>query len=409
MRRTISLLCGAGRPLAVGAVALLVVSCVSAPQKKETAVFFPPAPDPPRIQYLTSFTGSKDIEEQSGFDKFVVGEKQELKVDKPYGVALFDGKVYVCDTNAGVLVFDLQKKTFGRLVGAVGPGALRQPLNIHIERDGTKYVTDPLRGQVVVFDAKDAYVRAVGTSASWRPVDAVTWEDRLYVADAANGLVRVFDKASGEALLTFGDKGPPEERLNRPTNLAFDGEGFLYVTDFGRFQVVRFDRDGHLRSTIGKLGDNLGHFARPKGIAFDRDGRLYAVDAAFNNVQIFNKDGRLLMFFGAGGEKQGDLLLPAKVAIDYDNMKYFESYVAPGFEAHHLILVTAQFGPRRVNVFASGQAKGMKYPADAELLKEIDGLRKKELEKLKAAPPAQNPAEKSDKPDEPPPQKPPGS
>ncbi|HUM00672.1 MAG TPA: hypothetical protein VL084_00175, partial [Thermoanaerobaculia bacterium] len=372
-------------------------------------VFFPSSPEPPRVQYLTYFTGSKDIEEQSGFDKFVVGEKRDLKVDKPYGVALFEGKLYVCDTNSGVVVFDLVKKSFDRLQGAVGPGALQQPLNIAIESDGTKYVTDPVRGQVVVFDRKDVYLRAYGITGAWRPVDAVPFEDRLYVADAANGLVRVFDKATGETLRTIGDKGEPEERLGRPTNLAFDADGFLYVSDFGRFQVVKYDRDGHYRSTIGKLGDNLGHFARPKGIAFDRDGRLYAVDAAFNNVQVFNKDGRLLMFFGSAGEKPGDLLLPAKVTIDYDNLRFFESYVAPGFQVHHLILVTAQFGPRRVNVFAAGQAKGMKYPTDAELLKEIDGLRKKELEKQKAAQPTEKPPDKTDKPDEPPPQKPPGS
>jgi hypothetical protein len=396
------------RFVVLGAAALLSVSCASAPQKKETAVFFPASPEPPRVQYLTSFTGSKDIEQQGGFDKFVVGERQEFRVDKPYGVAIFEGKIYVCDTNAGVVVFDLQKKTFGRLEGATGPGALRQPLNIDIQRDGTKYVTDPVRGQVVVFDRNDAYVRAYGISGNWRPVDAVLFGERLYVADAL-GVVRVFDKATGEQAATIGDKGEPEERLARPTNLAFDGEGFLYVTDFGRFQVVKYDRDGHFRSTIGKLGDNLGHFARPKGIAIDRDGRLYAADAAFNNVQIFNKEGRLLMFFGAGGENPGDLLLPAKVALDYDNLKYFQQYVAPGFEVHHLILVTAQFGPRRVNVFAAGQAKGMKYPTDGELLNQIDGLRKKELEKQKAAQPAEKPSEKPEKADGPPSEKPPGS
>jgi DNA-binding beta-propeller fold protein YncE len=388
--------------------ALLLASCASAPPKSQASVFFPPSPEPPRVQYLTSFTSSKDIEEQSGFDKFVVGEKTELKVDKPYGVAVFDGRIYVCDTNSGLVVFDLGRKTLDRLAGAVGPGGLLQPVNISVEADGTKYVADPVRGQVVVFDRADNYVRAYGTQGSWRPVDAVPYGEELYVADSTKGLVRVVDKKTGEVVRTIGDKGDPAEHLDRPTNLAFDREGYLYVTDFGRFQVVKFDRDGHFRSTIGRLGDNLGHFARPKGIAIDREGHLYAADASFNNVQIFNKDGRLLMFFGGSGEKAGDLILPAKVAIDYDNIKYFAKWVAPGFEVQYLILVSAQFGPRRVNVFAYGQEKGRKYPTDAELLKQLDERKKKEVEKT--PPPSDKPANApSDKATDPAPARPAGS
>jgi sugar lactone lactonase YvrE len=384
-----------GRRLTLAVLALLTAACASSGPKKEAPVFFPPSPEPPRVQYLTSFTSSKDIEEQSGFSKFVVGEKRELKVDKPYGVALFDGRIYVCDTNAGVVVFDLKAKTFERYKGAVGPGALQQPVNIAIAADGTKYVADPARGQVVAFGPDDAYVRAYGDSGSWRPVDAVPFGDRLYVADSANGTVRVFDVKSGEVVRLIGDKGEPEERLARPTNLAFDDKGTLYVSDVGRFQVVKFDRDGHMRGTVGKLGDNLGHFARPKGIAVDRDGHLFAVDAAFNNVQVFNRDGRLLMFFGGGGEKPGNLTLPAQVSIDYDNLKYFQPYVAPGFQVRFLVLVTSQFGPHRVDVYAYGQAKGMKYPTDEELLKQIEELRKKELAKLPPADGAAKPADKA--------------
>jgi DNA-binding beta-propeller fold protein YncE len=327
-----------------------------------------------------SFSGLKDIEEQSSFNRFVVGEKQDLKVDKPYGVAVYDGKIYVCDTNNSVAVFDLQAKTFGVLKGAVGAGRLTQPLNISIEPDGTKYVTDPGRGQVVVFGRDDEYVKAYGAPGAWRPVDAVALEDRLYVADVQNGLVKVFDKQSGALLKTIGDKGDPSERLDRPTNLAFDRDGYLYVTDFGRFQVVKFDRDGHFKQTFGRPGDNPGHFARPKGIALDREGRLYAVDASFNNAQIFNKEGRLLMFFGDSGNQPGGLVLPAKVAIDYDNLRYFQEYAQPNFQVEYLIFVTSQFGDRRVNVLAYGKERGQEYPTDTELLKQLDERRNKELQ-----------------------------
>lgn len=364
------------------ALALTTGGCAAPLKQTESPVFYPSPPALPRIQYLTSFSGRQDVEKQSRFDRFVVGEKPDVKVDKPYGVAVYDGKIYVCDVNATVVVFDLKGKTFGTLKGAVGPGTLRQPVNISIERDGTKYVADPVRGQVVVFDRNDEYLRAYGEPGPWRPVDAVPFEDRLYVADVENGLVKVFDRQSGEMIKTIGDKGDPAERLDRPTNLAFDREGHLYVTDFGRFQVLKFDRDGHFKAMFGKAGDGLGNFARPKGIALDREGRLYAVDASFNNIQIFDGTGRLLMFLGGGGDQPGNFLLPAKVTIDYDNLKYFRKYVQPGFEAEYLIFVTGQFGDRRVNVLAYGQEKGKKYPTDAELLQQAEERRKKELGKV---------------------------
>jgi len=365
----------------LSAALLLVVAGCAAPKARIPTIFFPPAPAPARLQYLTSLTGLRDVEEQSAFNRFVVGELQDTKVDKPYGVAIYDGKIYVCDTNAGVDVLDLKNKSFGTLKGAVGSGKLSQPVNISIEPDGSKYVADPVRGQIVVFDRNDEFVRAYGTPGAWRPVDVAPLQDRLYVADPENGLVKVFDKQSGAMIKTIGDKGPPAERLDLPTNLAFDRDGYLYVTDVGRFQVVKFDRDGHFKATFGRPGDNLGHFARPRGIAIDREDRLYAVDAAFNNVQIFNPQGRLLLFFGEGGDQPGGLLLPAKVAIDYDNLQYFEKYLDPAFQAEYLVLVTSQFGDRRVNVLAYGREKGKEYPSDAEILKQLDERRKKELEK----------------------------
>lgn len=367
-------------------LALLLASaaCATTPRRTEAPVFFPPAPGLPRIQYLTSFRGLKDIEEQSSFDKFVVGEQQDLRIDKPYGIGIHDGKMYVCDTNATVIVFDLVARSYSGLRGATGAGKLIQPINISIEADGTKFVADPARGQIVVFDRNDDYVRAYGTPGNWRPVDAVPFEDRIYVADPANGLVKVFDRESGEQVKTIGDRGEPEERLDRPTNLAFDGEGYLYVTDVGRFQVLKFDRDGHFKAAIGRPGDNLGHFARPKGIAVDRDGRLYAVDASFNNVQIFGKEGRLLMFFGEGGDVPGGFLLPAKVTIDYDNVKYFAKYLAPQFQPEYLLLVTNQFGDHPVSILAFGQEKGKHYPTEEELLRQIEEKRRLEREKEQA-------------------------
>jgi DNA-binding beta-propeller fold protein YncE len=298
---------------------------------------------------------------------------------------MHNGKIYVCDTNKTVIVFDLERKSYGPLKGAIGPGKLLQPVNVSVDKEGNKYVTDPVRGQVVMFDGNDAYVRAFGEPGEWKPVDAVVLEDRIYVADIKNGAVVVMDKTTGAVLKKIGRSGDPVQNLYMPTNLAFDKDGDLYVSDTGKFVVLEFDRDGHYKGSVGKLGTNPGSLARPKGVAVDRENRLYVVDASFDNVQVFSPDRFLLFWFGhfgKSGRNPGELFLPAQVAIDYDDVKYFERYADPKFKIEYIVLVTSQFGDNMVNVFGFGKEKGKKYPSDAELEKQLH----ERLEKMRQQP-----------------------
>jgi DNA-binding beta-propeller fold protein YncE len=361
-------------------ILFIAAGCASAPPVvKQEPIFYPEPPELPHIQFLRSYTSSRDIEPtKSSFEKFVTGTKEVIRrLDKPYGVAIYDGKIYVCDTNSTVMVFDLKKQTFEPLQGAQGRGKLVQPVNISIDNQGNKYVTDPIRGQVVLYDKNDFFVKAYGEPGTWKPVDSAVFGDKLYVADSKNGEIKIFDKESGELVQTFGHQGDPKNWLALPTNLTFDREGYLYVSDSGRFQIVKLDRDGGVRGTIGQIGNQLGTFARPRGVALDRAERLYAVDAAFDNVQIFTKDGQLLLFFGKAGNKPGDLYLPARVTIDYANLSYFESYVDPKFQMEAIILVTSQFGDSMVNVYALGKEKGKKYPTEDEIRKILEERIKK--------------------------------
>lgn len=358
----------------------ILAGCASAPKPVQAPVFYPEPPALPRIQYLKSYTTARDVDAgRSAFELFVTGEKEQITtLDKPYGVAIYDGKIYVCDTNATVMVFDLKKKSFEPLRGAEGLGKLAQPLNISIDKEGNKYVADPVRGQVVIYDKNDFYVSAIGVPGVWKPVDAVAYEDRLYVADILNSEIKVFDKRTGNMTLRIGQtKDETFGRLVSPTNIAFDNDGYLYVADVGRFQIVKLDRDGHIINSIGELGDRAGSFSRPRGVAVDKAGRIYAVDAAFDNVQIFNKEGRLLFFFGEAGDKPGDMFLPAKITVDYDNISYFQRYVDPKFEVECILIVTSQFGNRMVNVYALGKEKGRQYPTEEELKKQLEERKKR--------------------------------
>lgn len=343
------------------------------PPKELKPVFYPPPPELPKIQFLTHFTGADDIEEKkSAFDTFVTGEKEPIRrLLKPYGVSMQDGKIYVCDTNFNVMVFDLKAKKFRQLEGAKGLGKLVQPLNISMDEQGVKYVADPVRGQVVAFDRNEFYLKAYGLPSEWKPVAAAPYGDNLYVVDSKNAEIKIFDKNSGKIVKVIGKKGDPKELFIIPTNISVDKDGNIYVMDVGHFAVMKYDRDGHFLGKTGEPGQEPGRFARPRGVTVDRNGLIYAVDAAFDNVQIFSQSGQLLLYFGGPGLNRGKMYLPSGIFIDYDNIEYFREYIDPNFEVEHLIFVVNQFGPRLVNVYGYGKEKGKTYPSDAELLEKL--------------------------------------
>jgi DNA-binding beta-propeller fold protein YncE len=315
-------------------------------------VLVPPPPQQPRIQFLTAYSTDLDVlPPLSGFRRLIVGDRQGRELNKPYGVAIHDGQILVCDTMGSiVVVFDLVAQTVEFLGG--GPnGKLNKPINIAVDEDGTRYVVDLGLDRVMVYDANNRYVRAIGDPEAWSPTDVAIIEKRLYVTDLKNGQIVLIEKATGEELSRFGQIEAGKGGRFLPTNLAIGVDGSVYATDTVNTQVFKFDGQGERVQAFGSLGRRLGQFVRPKGVAVDREDRLYVVDAASEIVQIFNADGELLLFFGGAGNRPGGLNLPAKVVIDYDNVGLFADRVAPGYKVEYLVLVTSQYGTNKVSVF----------------------------------------------------------
>jgi DNA-binding beta-propeller fold protein YncE len=349
--------CRLGRPsccgLALGMLAVLAAACASSGSRKEADfIFYPEAPETPRIQYLASYGTEWDVKGRlGGLEEFLYGEREPAEIVKPYGVDIHEGKIFVVDTIAsGVAILDLVRKETDAL-GARGQGILRKPINIAVDADGTRYVTDRVLQRVMVYDAENQYVTAFGDPERWAPTDVVIGGDELYVADREMGQIFVLDKHSGEEIRRLGSEGMGEAEFIFPTNLAVDGEGNIYVSDTLNYRIQKVDANGKPLQQFGDAGDGLGQFARPKGIAVDRENRLYAVDSSFMNVQIFDSEGQLLLVLGKGGGGPGDMYLPAKVRIDYENVGLFAESVAPGHELEYLILVTNQYGSNKINIY----------------------------------------------------------
>lgn len=340
--------------LSLGGLLALVSGCATKAPPKTSYTFFPAPPDEPRVQFLTSFSSDVDLGRSSGFADFITGRPVTANpLVKPYGLASTPGNLFVCDTMAAsVEVFDLGKK-HARYLAPRGEGRLETPINITIDTDGTRYVADTGRNQVLILGPDDNYLSVVGTKDELKPSDVALTAERMYVTDVKGHAVRVYGKADRKFLFSIPrDPNATEGKLFSPTNLALDKDGNLYVTDTGAFIVQVYDREGKFLRSVGKQGVAPGLFARPKGIAVDRTGLVYVADAATQVVQIFDQQGKLLLYFGQpGASTRGELYLPAAVKIDYDNVRYFQQYVAPGHECEYLVLVTNQFGPQKVNVY----------------------------------------------------------
>ena len=342
------------------AVLSLLSGCATAKKAPPGYTVFPPPPDEPRIQFLTSFSSDADLGRTASFADYITGKPTGPNpLIKPYGMALQNGKLHVCDTMASAIeVFDLAKKR-ATYFAPRGEGRLQTPINITIDTDGTRYVADTGREQVLIFGKDDAFAGALGTKGEMRPCDVALTADRLYVADLKGHSVRVYSKGDRKLLFTVPrDPKAEKGKLFSPTNLAIDPKGRLLASDTGAFSVQVYDLEGNHLRTIGQQGVAPGLFARPKGVAVDREGVAYVVDAATQVVQLFDPEGKLLMFFGQpGASTRGELYLPAGVKLDYDNVGLFQKQVMPGYTLKHLVLVTSQFGDRKVNVYGFLQKK----------------------------------------------------
>lgn len=355
-----------GLALVVG----LVIPCVFGGCRSKQAagdvanpVFFPPLPERPRLQFLTSFSGTADLGAPgpSGFEKFVLGEaEQQEGITTPYGLALDEGKLYVCDVGRRrVVVLDIKNRSFGYLTD---DRRLMNPVNIHIQDDGTKYVADPTAGAVFVFDSSDKLQAILGKELKISPIDVVVRGASCYVTDFASNQVVVLDRVTGQEVERLGEQGDGEQQFKLISDLTFGPQGHLYVTDKLKAKIFEFDASGNLKRTRGRLGDNIDELVRPKGVALDRSGRLWVVDASAEVAKIYDQQGRLLLFFGLPGNEPGMMNLPAKIVLDYDNAALFERYAVKGAKIEFLVLVSNQYGPNKVSVYGFGE-----FPVPAQV------------------------------------------
>ena len=279
---------------------------------------------------------AKWMDRLAGTQATTDGGKVLFQLAEPYGMAV-DSKnnLYVADQKVGaIFIFNtetrevelIKNKTHAHFVRIIG---------LAMDDNDRLFVSDPGLHHVLVFDATHKAEDVITEGMVGPGGLALDKENRLlYVADVELDQVLVYDADSFKLLRKIGTTGHKHELTTpgdfaKPTGLAVDADGNLYVCDTLNNRIEIFDADGKFISTFGKAGDGPGYFARPKGVAIDSDNHIWVADGMQDKVQVFNQEWQLLITFGGHGLLPGMFQGLAGIATDKNN-RVFTSEIFPG-------------------------------------------------------------------------------
>lgn len=197
------------------------------------------------------------------------------------------GRLYYVDLDTGAIrAVALDTLAVETLAGPVEPRGHRDGPGVEarfgsifdVVHDGERWlVSDPDNDAIRAIGPDGATTTWLGVPGEADPVDGPRADARLddpvglahdgarlYIADYANGSVRVVE---GDTVTTLTDA------LEGPWGLGLGPDGLLHVTDLDAGAVYTLALDGTLTALAGP-----GSFTSPADVAVDPDGRVYVAD-----------------------------------------------------------------------------------------------------------------------------------
>jgi 6-bladed beta-propeller len=138
--------------------------------------------------------------------------------------------------------------------------------------------------------------------------------------------------------LTIGQAEGDENYLfEKNIQCAADEKGAIYVVNWDRKRIQKYDAVGKYLLTIGRLGQGPGEFQNIWAPEFDGKGRIYATDIVAKRVQFFDKEsGRYADAIKTGLQAGAVYLLP--------NGMYFSSIMGNPEEAAGGVTYSTVYG-----------------------------------------------------------------
>jgi len=197
----------------------------------------------------------------------------------------------------------------------------------------------------------------------YKPYGGAADKGNFYICDTVGCLMRV--DLTGQRMTPLKAEGTAA--LKQPLNLALDDNGWFYIADSVREQVVILDTNANLVATIGQkgemeprdvaltaeriyVGDRLNHCVhvfdkltrtnlfdiprreeatnanaklfQPVNLALDNSGRLYVGDIGGYRVQVYAPDGKYIRSVGGYGDNYGEFSRLKGIAVSHYNLLY---------------------------------------------------------------------------------------
>ena len=206
--------------------------------------------------------------------------------------------VYVSDRfTASVYIYDA-KGTYLRTFAPKGDlGGKWAPLGLAFGRDGSLYATDirgltPKTHRVQVFGPDGTLLRSMGAPGQLNFPNGIVVDAQgnVQVTDSNNGRVVIFGQY-GKVLATISS-GIGEGDLGLPRGAAIDDAGRLFVADTAdhMVRVYKIDSSKATPTYIGSFGGEGqldGTFEYPNGVATDKRAHIYITDRENSRVQVW--------------------------------------------------------------------------------------------------------------------------
>jgi sugar lactone lactonase YvrE len=191
------------------------------------------------------------------------------------------------------------------------PNFLKLPANLYMG-EGIGVATNS-KGHIFVytrsqatrlfeFDAKGNYLREIGEGLygfAFAHAVRVDPQDNIWAVDEGSNMVIKFNP-EGRVTMVLGRRPEPGETapaapepytFNRPTDVAWDAAGNIFVSDgYGNSRVVKYDKNGRFIASVGSKGSAPGQLNLPHTIAMDAKGNVYVGDRSNSRIEVFDND-----------------------------------------------------------------------------------------------------------------------
>ena len=208
-------------------------------------------------------------------------------------------------SHGGARLFQFDRT--GKFVREFGQGVygFLMAQQVRVDPQDNVWVVDQMANQVIKFDPNGRIQMVFGRKPEAMRAPALplnTLPDTYALvpnrpappaAPAGEGRRRPASRgAGGRPGRPLPGAGPPGENFNRPTDVAWDKQGNIYITDgYGNSRVAKYDPNGKWIKNWGSTGPDNGQFRVVKGIAIDAANLVYVADRDNRRIQVFDTDG----------------------------------------------------------------------------------------------------------------------